>query len=217
MVTRAERIGFRVEQHHYALALIVMHQEEPEDWNKGGDQHHRNTNQTPAQAREKQDKQTGQGDQNRGSEVRLRGDQQRGQENQHQRNGGIFQRWRTHVAVDKARHHQRYGYFSDFRRLEANDAEIQPALRPFGNGAEGINRHQQNNTENIEIGRPAFIDPRRDLRHDDHNNNPHSDLADFTLHHAHILTAGAPDNQRAVGQQRQQDKQHGGIEVDFIP
>ncbi len=49
------------------------------------------------------------------------------------------------------------------------------------------------------------------------DHHAHGDLADFTLHHADILTAGAPDNQRAVGQQRQQDKQHGGVKMDFIP
>ena len=50
VIAGAQRVGFRIEEHHHALTLIVVHQEEPQDRNKGGDQHHGDTNQAPAEA-----------------------------------------------------------------------------------------------------------------------------------------------------------------------
>ncbi|SRN45713.1 Uncharacterised protein [Shigella flexneri] len=76
-------------------------------------------------------------------------------------------------------------------------------MSAFRDGSESIYRHQQNNTDDIEIGGPAFINAWRNLRHHHHDDQTHRDLADFTLHHANILTAGAPDNQGAVNQQCQ--------------
>ncbi|MNH40181.1 hypothetical protein D3C79_1014640 [compost metagenome] len=35
VVAGAERIAFRIEQHHHAVALIAVHQEEPQHRNKG--------------------------------------------------------------------------------------------------------------------------------------------------------------------------------------
>ena len=217
MIARTQRIGFRIEQHHHALALVIMHQEEPENRDECGDQNHRDTNQTPAEARQEKNKQAGERDEDRGAKVRLRRHQQRWQENQYQRDGGIFQRWGTDITVDKACHHQWNGDFGNFRGLEANHAQIQPALCTFGDSTKRIYRNQQNNTEDIEIGRPAFIDARRDLRHHHHDDQPHRDLANLALHHADVLAAGAPDNQGAVDQQSQQDQQHGWVDVDFIP
>ena len=105
MIARAQRIGFRIEQHHDALALVIVHQEEPENRDERRNQHYRDTNQAPAQARQEQDKQAREGDEDRGTQVRLCRNQQRWQENQHQRDSGILQRRRTDVAVDKACHH----------------------------------------------------------------------------------------------------------------
>ena len=91
MIARTQWIGFGIEQHHHALALIIMHQEEPENRDERGNQHHRNTNQTPAQARQEENKQAGECDEDRGTKVRLRRHQQRWQENQYQRDGRVFQ------------------------------------------------------------------------------------------------------------------------------
>ncbi len=48
-----------VQEHHYALALVIMHQEEPQNRNERRYQHYCDANQTPAKAREEQYKQTG--------------------------------------------------------------------------------------------------------------------------------------------------------------
>ena len=64
MIACAQRIGLGIEQHHNALTLVIMHQEEPEDGDKRGNQHHGDTNQTPAQAGQEQDEQAGEGDKN---------------------------------------------------------------------------------------------------------------------------------------------------------
>lgn len=86
------------------------------------------------------------------SPVRLRSHQQRGHKYQHQRDACVLQRRRANVAVDKARYHQWYGYFGNFRRLKTNDTEVQPALSAFRDGTKSIYRHQQNNTDDVEIG-----------------------------------------------------------------
>ena len=80
MIARAQRIGFRIEQHHDALALVIVHQEEPENRDERRNQHYRDTNQAPAQARQEQDKQAREGDEDRGTQVRLCRNQQRWQE-----------------------------------------------------------------------------------------------------------------------------------------
>ena len=51
----------------------------------------------------------------------------------------------------KRANHQWYGYFGNFRRLKTNNTEVQPALSAFRDGTESIYRHQQNNTDDIEI------------------------------------------------------------------
>ncbi|MNZ82464.1 hypothetical protein D3C78_1011620 [compost metagenome] len=90
MVTGTKWVGFRIQQHHYAVALIAVHQEEPQNRDKGRQQHGGYGDQFPAHAGQEQHEQAGGGNQNRSPQIGLRGDQQGRQENQHQRNRGIL-------------------------------------------------------------------------------------------------------------------------------
>jgi hypothetical protein len=67
---------------------------------------------------------------------------------------------------------RRHGYrqFHDFRRLEAHESQVQPALRALADVAYGVNDQQQHDAKRKQPGRTAPQQRGFDLRHGNHGN-----------------------------------------------
>ena len=124
------------------MMLVVMHKKEPQHRNKYGNQPGSSGNNSPADAGQEQHEKPGRGHQDGGAQVGLHRNKQGGHKNNRQGDDRLFKRRRTGILIDKAGHHQRDGYLCYFRRLKADNAEIQPALGSFTDLPEAIHQQQ---------------------------------------------------------------------------
>ena len=213
MITRAQWIAFRVQEGQYPLALVVVHEVNPEQRNHRAQHANQPQQQPPAQAGQKQCERPRAAHHQRRAQIRLLGDQD-------ERNGGdqrpaqyvIPAGWQRLVGEEPG-HHHRHGKLHDLRGLKSYHTQIQPALRALGNVADHHNRQQQQHASQINPRRPKLEVTRRQLRQRQHDGKSQAQSDGLANHQVEIALAGAVEHHQPQARYRQQPDQQPRIEI----
>jgi hypothetical protein len=162
VVARAERIVLRVEEGEHALALVVV-QQWPADPGRAAREQRRATHEPGRQTRHHDHEPAADGDEHGGAQVRLRGGEARGHgddEGEHREAGEAGRQWPL-MQIPRAQH--RHGELHDLGGLEADEAQVEPALRALADVAGDVDDEQQHDAEHVDRQRGASQDVRVDL------------------------------------------------------
>ena len=167
VIARARRIGLRVQEGQHPVALILVHAEHHIGRNQrhGGGAH--SSDDLPAQPRHEHDGRAGQADQHGRAQVRLVRHQQEGQADDGDRidqlpvEAGLLGR----SAVIPARQGQNDADLHDLGRLDARQAEVQPAGRAHGRITQARNLDQGQHQQGHPIDRIGQAEPEADIDH----------------------------------------------------
>ena len=217
VIAAAERVFLRVDQHHDPLALIVMHQEEPEHRHKGSNQQHRQSDQPPAEPRQEDNEEAGGSHQNGGAKVRLGGNQQGRQQHHDEGYHHVAEFGGQRVTAEPGGDHDGHGELHHLGGLELHKAQVEPALGPLADMAEHVHRDEQQHYPDKQRHRPAGIEGGRQLSHADHQGEGESAAHQLAHDGVHILAGGGVEHHHGEGDDGQQPQQQGQVDVQLVP
>src|SRR5882762_2363159 len=190
VVAGAEWIGLRVEKHEHALALVVVHEAPAEPGPQGGERQQRHHH-AHAQACEDDDQPAGERDERGRAQVGLDGHQPHGQQDQHAEQSQRCPARRQRPLVHVPGAHHRYCELHQLGRLEAEQAEIQPALRAHTDVADRDNDEQQQAPERVHPRRAAAQEVRVHARQQQHGDGAKQQPQRGAHHRGRALAGGA--------------------------
>jgi hypothetical protein len=202
----AERIGFRVEEHAQAVALVLVH-EVPAERRDRGERGDRGADAPPREPGEEHGEHAARGDQQRGAKVGLLRDQQGGRADQHGQCQQCRPARRQFARVQVPRRHHRQGQLDEFGRLEAHEPQVQPTIGAAAL-AEDRDDDQQQQAAGVQPRRPVAQDRRRHARDQQHEQKPEHEARALVQHQIAVEVARAVKRGEAdPGQQHQCDEQ----------
>ena len=166
-----------------------------------------------AEAGQEDDAEAGGGDQDRGPEVGLLGDQ--GGRNQHDQpeQYEIPRRRRQGTLAQVPGAHHRHAKFHDFGRLETETAERQPALGALADRAGHGDGEQQDDADQVHGRRQPLQPGRRYLRQQEKGAYREPEALDLIEPLRQILAGRAVEHEQAVGNHDRQRREQGAVEM----
>ena len=208
----AQRIVGGVDHREHALFLVGLHVEPQQ--RHGGQAHHQTAqNDPPAQARKIDDEGAGRPDEDGGAQVGLATHQRH---RQHQQHDGH----QVHVAaaqpvladVEEPGQHQRDGDLHQLGRLDAGEAQVQPALGALGRDAHQFDAEQQRQTHQIDGNGHGAQVTRVQTGHQPGDHHRHAQIAG--MHHQTFaaFTSRRIHGDKADERDGQQHRRQPGVE-----
>ena len=145
------------------------------------------------------------------------GDLQGGDQHQQQGDDDLFEGWRQRVAAQVGGDGHRHDDLQKFRGLELDEAQIQPALCPLADVAEHHDTQQQHDADREGRRRPAGVEGRGKLGHEDHQTKGHPGANQLAAQHLGMHAGGGVEHHQADAQQGQQAEQQWQVDVEALP
>ncbi len=155
----------------------------------------------------------GGGNQQRGAEVGLAHDQPDRHDQEQRRDNVVFQLERCFVAVEIPGQHQRHRDFHELGRLNARNADVEPAPCAIDDFPEQRNAHEQQHAEHVKRQRDAPQEMRRHVREYVHNAERDHDVGDLARDARYALVGAAEYRGETDAHQQQQHHEQLGVEV----
>jgi hypothetical protein len=142
VVSGTQRIRFRIKKGQHAATLVIVH-EVPQHGRGRRSQRTKEHDQAQAQPSKQYHQQPGARHQQRSAEIRLPDNQEGRRGDQHQQYQHVDESRRQRPVVQIPGRHHRHRQLHDLRRLEAHNAEVEPALRALAEVPGDHYREQQ--------------------------------------------------------------------------
>jgi hypothetical protein len=149
---------------------------------------------------------------NRGAQVGLLDDQADGHREDQRRHGEIEPAHRALALVEVPREHERHGKPHDLGRLNAGDADVEPARGALDGDALELDCEQQQHPDRVGRRGELHQRGRRQHREGDHHRRRHREVAHLVVEAAGKIGTGRIQREQAHRHQAAHDAQQHRIE-----